>query len=165
MTLVPGWRCTLRMIAGVSFAHAASRVFSAPSTVSATSCTRTGAPLRYAMISERYSSAVFSWSLASMVDARVGPSKLPLAWLMLAAAMEVRTSSSERLYAASAFGLTWMRTAGRWPPLMLTRPTPGSCEIFCARRVSARSSSLGSGSVEEVSASVRIGVSAGLTLL
>ena len=36
-----------------------------------------------------------------------------------------------------------MRTAGRWPPLMLTRPTPGSCEIFCASRVSARSSTCG----------------------
>ena len=35
-----------------------------------------------------------------------------------------------------------MRTAGFWPPLMLTRPTPGSCEIFCASRVSARSSHL-----------------------
>ena len=77
-----------------------------------------------------------------MVDARVGPSKLPLAWLVLALAIDVRTSSSDRPYAASAFGLTWMRTAGRWPPLMLTRPTPGSCEIFCAMRVSARSCSL-----------------------
>ena len=35
-----------------------------------------------------------------------------------------------------------MRTAGFWPPLMLTRPTPGSCEIFWASRVSARSSHL-----------------------
>ena len=58
-----------------------------------------------------------------------------------------------------------MRTAGFWPPLMLTRPTPGSCEIFCASRVSARSSTFGSGSVVEVSASVRIGASAGLILL
>jgi hypothetical protein len=29
------------------------------------------------------------------------------------------------------------RTAGRWPPLMLTTPTPLSWEIFCAMRVSA----------------------------
>src|SRR5665647_1701091 len=43
-----------------------------------------------------------------------------------------------RLLAASAFGLTCMRTAGRWPPLMLTRPTPDSCEIFCANRVDTR---------------------------
>ena len=100
-----------------------------------------------------------------MVDARVGPSKLPLAWLVLAPAIAVRTSSSDRPYAASALGLTWMRTAGRWPPLILTSPTPGSCEIFCAIRVSARSSSFGSGSVCDDSASVMIGVSAGLTLL
>ena len=57
-----------------------------------------------------------------------------------------------------------MRTAGRWPPLMLTRPTPGSWEIFCASLVSARSSTWVSGSVFEVSASVMIGASAGLTL-
>ena len=44
-------------------------------------------------------------------------------------------------------GLAWMRTAGFWPPLMLTRPTPASCEILGARRVSARSSTLVSGSV------------------
>ncbi len=48
---------------------------------------------------------------------------------------------------------------------MLTRPTPGSCEIFCEKRVSAKSSTFESGSVSEVSASVRIGASAGLILL
>ena len=44
-------------------------------------------------------------------------------------------------------------------------PSPPICEIFCASRVSARSSTCGSGTVFEVSASVRIGASAGLTLL
>ena len=58
-----------------------------------------------------------------------------------------------------------MRTAGRWPPVMLTSPTPGSCEIFAASRVSASDWISGSGIVREESASVRIGVSAGLTLL
>src|SRR5882762_1221586 len=48
---------------------------------------------------------------------------------------------------------------------MLTRPTPGSCEIFGASRVSARSSIFDNGSSADVSASVRIGVSAGLVLL
>ena len=62
-------------------------------------------------------------------------------------------------------GLAWIRTAGFCPPLMLTSPTPGSCEIFCASRVSARSSTCDSGIVLEVSASVRIGASAGLVLL
>ena len=62
-------------------------------------------------------------------------------------------------------GFAWMRTAGFWPPQMLTRPTPGNCEILGARRVSARSSTFDSGSVSEVSARVRIGASAGLVLL
>ncbi len=43
------------------------------------------------------SSADFSWSLASIVEARVGPSKLPLAWFELALPIAMRTSSSERL--------------------------------------------------------------------
>src|SRR5450631_361665 len=100
-----------------------------------------------------------------MVDARVGPSKLPLAWLVFALLIAVRTSSSDKPYAASAVGFAWMRTAGRWPPLTLTRPTPGSWESLVASRVSARSSIFGSGIVLDVSARVMIGVSAGLTLL
>ena len=40
-----------------------------------------------------------------------------------------------------------MRTAGFWPPLMLTSPTPFSCEIFGARRVSTRSSTCERGMV------------------
>src|SRR3954454_18286444 len=46
MTLAPGWRWMLRMIAGTSFIHAARRRFSALSTTSATSERNTGAPLR-----------------------------------------------------------------------------------------------------------------------
>ena len=44
ITLAPGWRCTLTMIAGVVFIHAASFAFSAPSVTSATSESRIGAP-------------------------------------------------------------------------------------------------------------------------
>jgi hypothetical protein len=62
-------------------------------------------------------------------------------------------------------GFARMRTAGFWPPLSVTSPTPGSCEIFGTRRVSARSWTVDSGSVSDVSASVRIGASAGFTLL
>ena len=62
-------------------------------------------------------------------------------------------------------GLAWTRTAGFWPPLIVTNPTPDNCEIFCARFVSAKSSTLESGSVSDVSASVSTGVSAGFTLL
>ena len=48
---------------------------------------------------------------------------------------------------------------------MLTSPTPESSEIFWASRVSARSSTCGSGSVADVRPRVRIGASAGFTLL
>ena len=64
-----------------------------------------------------------------------------------------------------AAGLTRTRTAGFWLPSMVTRPTPVTSLSFCARTVSARSLTFSSGSVSEVSASVRMGVSAGLTLL
>ena len=66
--------------------------------------------------------------MAPITEAWWGPSKLPLAWLTLAAVTTVRTSSSVRPYAASAVGLACTRTAGRCPPLMLTRPTPGTSE-------------------------------------
>jgi hypothetical protein len=84
---------------------------------------------------------------------------------MLVAATAVRTSSSVSPYAARAVGLARMRTAGRWPPLTDTSPTPETSAIFCASRVSARSSTSGSGSVFDESARVRMGASAGFTLL
>src|ERR1700686_932542 len=57
-----------------------------------------------------------------------------------------------------------MRTAGFWPPLMVTRPTPLSCEILGASRVSTRSSTWESGMEFEVKARVSTGESAGLVL-
>ena len=48
---------------------------------------------------------------------------------------------------------------------MVTSPTPDTWEIFCARIESAWSSTTSSGSESEVTARVRIGVSAGLLLL
>ncbi len=57
-----------------------------------------------------------------------------------------------------------MRMAGRWPPEMLTSPTPAICEIFEAKRWSAMSSTWVSGMVLEVTPRVRIGASAGLIL-
>ena len=47
-------------------------------------------------------------------------------------------------------------------PPMLTTPTPESCEIFCATRVSARSSTTVSGNTFDVMPSVSTGASAGL---
>ena len=88
-----------------------------------------------------------------------------MAWFTLALATAARTSSRVRPLAASRAGLAWMRTAGFCPPLKVTSPTPGSCEIFGRRRVSARSCTLVSGSVLEVRPRVRIGASAGFTLL
>ncbi len=113
----------------------------------------------------RYCSLVTSWSLAPMVYAWRGPSRLPLAWFTLALATAVRTSSRVSALAASRAGFTWMRIAGFWPPLRVTRPTPGSWEIFGTRRVSARSWTLVKGRAVEVRPRVRIGASAGFTLL
>ncbi len=50
MTLAPGWRWTLTMIAGVLPDQAPSRTFSAPSITLATSESLTEPPLREAMI-------------------------------------------------------------------------------------------------------------------
>ena len=170
ITLAPGWRRMLRMtpdlepVSGAP-AQAARRVFSASSTVCATSRRRMGLPFLKARISSRYSCADWSWSLASMVEARAGPSKPPFACLTLAAAIAVRTSSSVRPRLASAVGLAWMRTAGRRPPAMATKPTPLTCESLGARRFSTRSLRRMTGSEGEVMASVSTGASAGLTLL
>jgi hypothetical protein len=80
-------------------------------------------------------------------------------------AIAERTSSRLRLAAASALEFTCTRTAGRWPPESVTRPTPATCESFCARRVSARFWISGSVSVRDERPSVRTGASAGFTLL
>ncbi|MDT4860398.1 hypothetical protein FQZ97_949570 [compost metagenome] len=61
--------------------------------------------------------------------------------------------------------MTRMRTAGRWPPARVTRPTPLVCASFWARRVSTRSKTCGNGRLAERIARVSTGVSAGLTLL
>ena len=102
--------------------------------------------------------------MALIEELRVGPSKLPLAVLALAALMALRTEVSVRPKEESDWVSTWIRTAGRWPPDRVTRPTPGTWLIFCARRVSTRFCTSGRGVVSEVTASVRTGASAGLTL-
>src|SRR5580704_1485152 len=104
-------------------------------------------------------------SLSLIVHAWDGPSKFPLAWFTFALASAVRRVSRLRPYDASAVGFARTRTAGRCPPLILTRPTPWSWEILCAIRVSANSSIFGSGTVVDVMANVRIGASAGFVLL
>ena len=165
MTLAPGWRCTLRMTPGVRSDQAARRRFSASSTICATSLSRSGFPFFQAMMRFWYSAADLSWSLASRVEARCAPSKLPLAWLTLAATMArahivERRGPARRVFVDSA----WMRTAGRRPPAMLTSPTPSTCESLGASRFSARSCTWITGSDGEVIAMVSTGASAGLTL-
>jgi hypothetical protein len=48
---------------------------------------------------------------------------------------------------------------------MLTRPTPGTWAIFCASRLSTRSWMRVIGRLAELTARVRMGASAGFTLL
>ena len=137
MTLAPGWRWMLTMIAGVLSAQAASLVFSGPSID--VGDVATAAPARRCGRRRSTRGTRRRPELVVGVDRRacVGPSKLPLALLTLALPIVGAQIVDVEPEAASARRLAWMRTAGRWPPLMLTRPTPGNCEIFCASRVSA----------------------------
>ena len=117
-----------------------------------------------AITSVRYSAALVSWSLASIDQLRVGPSKLPLAPLVLAAAIALRSWSMEMPCAASAWTLAWMRTAGRCPPDRETRPTPEICAILLATRWSTRFCTSAKARVSEVTPRLSTGASAGLTL-
>ena len=99
-----------------------------------------------------------------MVSDWSGPLKLPLGVLTLAVLMAVCTLARFNPSAASWRALTCTCTAGRWPPLKLTSPTPDTCESFCASRVSAMSCNWVNGRVAEVSPRVMTGASAGLTL-
>ncbi len=117
------------------------------------------------MITGLYSSAETIWSFEPIVKLCLGPSKVPLGALTLAARSALRMSSSPSCSPASAVGLAWMRTAGRWLPWIDTNPTPDTCDSFCASTESARSATWFCGSTSELIASCRIGASAGFTLL
>ena len=105
-----------------------------------------------------------SWSLALIEYERFGPSKLPLALFAFADEIAVRSVSMPMPYEASACVSAWIRTAGRWPPASVTRPTPETWLIFCASRVLTRFCTSVSGTVSDEIASVSTGASAGLTL-
>ncbi len=98
------------------------------------------------------------------MNARLGPSKLPLAAFELALAMVVRRVSRPMPNEDSACVLAWIRTAGRCPPESDTSPTPEIWLIFCASRVLTRFCTSVSGMLSELIASVNTGASAGLTL-
>src|SRR5262244_3363945 len=93
MMFAPGWRWMLTITAGLPSIHASSFAFSTPSTTSATSPRRTGAPFLYASTTAWYSALEKSWSLAPMLNAWRGPSRLPLAWSTFAWDKTERTSS------------------------------------------------------------------------
>ena len=75
-----------------------------------------------------------------------------------------RTSSSDKPFATSLAGSSWMRIAGFcWPPIS-TWATPEIWLICWASLVSMLSSTSVNGSVSDVTPRSRIGASAGLTL-
>ncbi len=82
----PGWRCTSTSTAGRPLYHAPVSVFSSPSTAVPTSLSRTGAPLRQAMMRFAKAAGVVSWSFAMTAEACCGPSTDPLGPATLAAA-------------------------------------------------------------------------------
>ena len=58
-----------------------------------------------------------------------------------------------------------MRTLGRWPPEIVTSPTPASCDIFGASAPLDDAFDIGQLAASSTSTpSVRMGASAGLTL-
>jgi hypothetical protein len=94
ITLAPGWRCTLMSTADSRSAQAASRMFSAASSIRG----HIGQAHRRAVAPGDDQAAVFLSGAQLVVgvirmEARWGPSKLPLAWVTLALAMAVRRSS------------------------------------------------------------------------
>ena len=112
-----------------------------------------------------YCALELSWSFAPMVNDCRGPSKYAFRLVDVG-----RGQRRPQIFQAHAVG--GQRRGIRPDPHRRllsaadeTSPTPGSWEIFCASAVSARSSTFESGNVSEVSASVRMGESAGFTLL
>ena len=114
--------------------HAAWLEFSTSSTTSATSCSRMGAPRRYARMmgdSPRWSESD-RWRRRRRTGGRFRNCPSPDRHLPYPIA--VRMSSMLRPSRASAVGLTRIRTAGRFPPLMRTSPTPGKLRDFLRQR-------------------------------
>ena len=68
------------VIAGSPRYQLPCRTFSMLSTTFATSCIRTGAPLRYAMICRRNAAALCSCPSVWMIWAASGPFSAPVAW-------------------------------------------------------------------------------------
>jgi hypothetical protein len=89
----------------------------------------------------------------------------PLAALVVELISVPRMSSSVMPLAASLAGSTWTRIDGVRSPNTETWATPDTCEICCAMKTLAYSSTSISGTVSECTESNRTGTSAGLTFL
>src|SRR5580704_13674067 len=89
--------------------------------------------------------------------------KCPLGMLAFAALSTLRTWSRPIPYLFKAGGLSSIRTLGSEPPPTVTWPTPLTCESFCAMIVEAASYIWPLVRTDDVSASMKIGESAGFT--
>src|SRR2546421_4813119 len=92
------------------------------------------------------------------------PYSVPVGRFTLLLPTACSTSVSARPRVASALGSSWMRTAYCCEPYTWTWATPLMVEICCARRFSAYSATVESGSVDDESTMFMIGASAGFTL-
>ena len=150
--LVPGCRCTARTIARTPLNQLALRLFSTSSSTRPSAPSSTDAPFRYTTVIDRNSAALFSWPVAWIVYAVVGPHSTPVGWLTLCELTAVATSSIPIFRYASAVGSSWMRTAYLADPNTCTCATPSTIERRCDNSVSPTSSSCCSESVVDVSA-------------
>ena len=82
---------------------------------------------------------------------------LPFGWLTFTFAISDRKSSMLSPYAASFCGSASTLTAGTLPPAGVTKPTPGTSEIFAPSRLLATSCNCVSDIELDVTAKVRMG--------
>ena len=156
IVLVPGWRWMPSVMARCSPSarvepRAGARILDAVDRPCRARSSRTGAPLRYATIIFWYCSAFISWPVACSVKACVRTDDRAGRHVdvpVLAAPLS--TSLMPIWRAASACGSSCACTAYFWLPSTCTCATPLTCEMRCAMRVSAYSSSVHGGSVVDV---------------
>src|SRR6266850_2782809 len=90
--------------------------------------------------------------------------KYPLGVLAFALASTLRTCSNPMPYLFSDGGFSSIRTPGNALPPTVTWPTPLTCDNFCAMIVEAASYIWPLVRMSDVSASMKMGESAGFTL-
>ena len=148
---VPGWRWTVNDRARPAD-QLAILSFSTPSTAAEVAQAH-GAPLQATTV---VGGALVSWPLAWMV-ARGPALRLPVGRFTFEFWTAVTTSSMPSLRAARDAGSSCRRTAYFWEPFTPTWATPLTVEMRWARSVSAYSSTLERGRVDELRARKRTG--------